>query len=135
MNYIQKEIAERKRVIKEYEEAWRKQRILATILLGIILFFIFTFSSSSKAGPFLELGIGDFIGPHDWPDSPECGCGVYLGNEGALGMIQLGIESNPIKMITAVKTTMKASVLHISNVGTGQDTGINAAFVSVKLQL
>lgn len=106
----------------------------AALINAVLMVALLVVVHQCQAGPFLELGIGDFVGPYEWPDSPDCECGTYLGNEGALGMIRAGYETPVYNLFWKVEARIQASVIHISNTGTGRDTGINAAFVGVRLE-
>ena len=103
--------------------------------LYIIIAVLFIGSCCTKvnAGPYLELGLGDFVA-QDWPSSPDCECGVYLGNEGNLGYIEAGIESPAYPIFWKMKARITGKLLHISNTGTGRDTGLHAAFVTLRLE-
>lgn len=101
--------------------------------MRIILILIMISGLPIHAGPYLELGLGDFV-VNEWPNSPDCECGVYLGNEGNLGYIEAGVESPAFPIFWKMQVRGKLKYLHISNTGTGRDTGLDAAFITVRIE-
>ena len=83
---------------------------------------------------FFMLGFGYHKATHAGPDSPDCECGTYLGNEGLLGMVRAGIESPAYPVFWDMSMRVQASYIHISNTGTGRDTGLDAAFIGVRFE-
>lgn len=104
------------------------------VIIGMAaaLIMLSVHNDAKAAGPYLEFGLGDFV-MQNWPDSPDCECGPYLGNEGHLGYLEAGIESPKYPIFWQMKATVTGKLLHISNTGTGRDTGIHGAFVTVRI--